>query len=170
MYNTVKGCLVTMAEDGEFNAIIHGCNCFHIMGGGIAHTIKDAFPQAYEADLETKKGDYLKMGTYSSAEIYRRNLRERFTVFNCYTQWNISAGNGPYDQDVLVDYNAVYRVFSEINKNYNGLKIGFPMIGAGLANGEWDIIANIIEDAVDDNANDWTLVKFKPSGRWENVL
>lgn len=173
MFNIVEGDLVSMAEDGEFDAIIHGCNCFHIMGGGIAHTIKDAFPEAYKADLTTKKGDYLKMGTYTSAEIFRRNLKKSFTVFNCYTQWNISAGNGPYDPDVLVDYNALANVFKSIARLPTPMKIGFPRIGAGLANGDWGLISDIIsEEANTDSGSkhEWTLVEFKPSGRWATVI
>ena len=36
---TVKGNLITMAKKGELDIIVHGCNCFHTMGGGIAAEI-----------------------------------------------------------------------------------------------------------------------------------
>ena len=56
----IKGDLIQLAKNGEFDVIIHGCNCFCTMGAGIAKTIKDIFPEAYKADLNTKKGDRSK--------------------------------------------------------------------------------------------------------------
>jgi O-acetyl-ADP-ribose deacetylase (regulator of RNase III) len=64
----LKGDLLQFAEDGNFDVIIHGCNCFCQMGKGIALTIKNKFPDAYKADLETAKGEKNKLGTYSKAE------------------------------------------------------------------------------------------------------
>mgnify|MGYP001795501660 FL=1 len=37
---TIKGDLVKLAIKGEFDLIIHGCNCFCTMGAGIAKTIR----------------------------------------------------------------------------------------------------------------------------------
>ena len=65
---TIKGDLVKLAIKGEFDLIIHGCNCFCTMGAGIAKTIKQKFPEAYEADLKTEKGDKAKLGTISWAK------------------------------------------------------------------------------------------------------
>ena len=39
--NIVKGNLVTLALAGEFDVIIHGCNCFNTMGSGVAKDIGD---------------------------------------------------------------------------------------------------------------------------------
>ena len=49
---TEKGDLIQKARAGEFDVIVHGCNCFCTMGAGIAKTIKQVFPAAYLADLE----------------------------------------------------------------------------------------------------------------------
>lgn len=53
----LKGDLIALALEGEFSVIVHGCNCQCAMGKGIAKTIKTRFPEAYQADLKTKKGD-----------------------------------------------------------------------------------------------------------------
>ena len=53
----IQGDLVAMAQQGQFDVIVHGCNCFCAMGAGIAKSIRRAFPQAYEADLKTRKGE-----------------------------------------------------------------------------------------------------------------
>ena len=67
----VQGDLLGLALAGEFDVIVHGCNCQCAMGKGIALSIKKLFPEAYAADLKTVKGDRGKLGTYSSVEIER---------------------------------------------------------------------------------------------------
>jgi len=66
---TIKGDLIDLALKGEFDLIVHGCNCFCTMGAGIAKTIKQKFPADYQADLETQKGDESKLGKISWAKI-----------------------------------------------------------------------------------------------------
>ena len=39
------------------------------MGKGIAKTIKTRFPEAYQADLKTNKGDREKLGTISFTSV-----------------------------------------------------------------------------------------------------
>lgn len=58
----VVGNLIDLAEEGRFDLIVHGCNCFCKMGAGIAKEIKSRYPQAYEQDRLTKYGDKNKMG------------------------------------------------------------------------------------------------------------
>jgi len=47
--NTVHGDLLRLALGGRFDVIVHGCNCQCAMGKGIALSIKQQFPEAYEA-------------------------------------------------------------------------------------------------------------------------
>jgi O-acetyl-ADP-ribose deacetylase (regulator of RNase III) len=49
----VTGDLLKLALEGHFDVIVHGCNCQCAMGAGIALSIKNQFPEAYEADLRT---------------------------------------------------------------------------------------------------------------------
>lgn len=148
----VKGDLITLARTGQFDLIIHGCNCFCTMGAGIAKLIRDNFPRAYLADLKTGMGDQQKLGTYSSALIVYHD--KSFTVVNAYTQFNFS-GNG-----VLADYAAIQKVFTTIKQDFGGLRIGYPKIGAGLAGGDWQIISGIIDTAL--SGEDHTLVEYVP--------
>src|SRR5215467_233248 len=94
----IRGDLVKLALAGRFDVIIHGCNCQCTMGAGIAKTIKQVFPEAYEADLATAKGSRAKLGSLSAATIERNGCQ--LTVVNGYTQFHWR-GSG-----VLVDYNA----------------------------------------------------------------
>jgi len=82
----IEGDLIRLALQGEFDVIIHGCNCFCQMGAGIAATIKTVFPEAYEADLQTPKGDKEKLGTFSYATVLRDN--NEITIINAYSQYH----------------------------------------------------------------------------------
>lgn len=162
-FKTVEGDLIEMAKDGQFDVIIHGCNCHHIMGGGIARTIAQEFPNAPKIDRGTSYGDYLKLGTISIAS-YERADGTTLIIINGYTQFGVSADKHPYNPSVAVDYNSIARVFRRMVKYSpeKSLGIGFPLIGAGLAGGNWDLIRQIINEQLDslDNRHTWTLVKF----------
>lgn len=146
----VKGDLIKLALKGEFDIIIHGCNCFCTMGAGIAKTIKQKFPEAYSADLQTKKGDKSKLGGISWAKVKTKN--GDLIVVNGYTQYNFR-GRGR-----KADYEAIREVFKEVKEKFAGLRIGYPAIGAGLAGGSWSVISKIIdEELIDENH---TFVEF----------
>jgi O-acetyl-ADP-ribose deacetylase (regulator of RNase III) len=145
---TVRGDLIALAKLSEFDVIVHGCNCFCTMGAGIAKLIRQEFPQAYAADLATTKGDSAKLGTYSMAQIQLQNAT--LQVINGYTQYNWR-GVG-----VKADYDAIARLFAALKKDFAGKRIGYPLIGAGLAGGDWNQIAAIINEQL--AGEDHTLV------------
>lgn len=147
--NKVKGDLIKMAIDGQFDVIIHGCNCFCTMGAGIAKNIKKQFPEAYQKDLKTAKGEKSKLGEIS----WVKTMNESLIVVNGYTQFNWK-GNGR-----KVDYEAIRQVFKKVKENFTGLKIGYPAIGAGLAGGDWEIISEIIEEEL--KGEDYTFVEYQ---------
>jgi O-acetyl-ADP-ribose deacetylase (regulator of RNase III) len=148
----IKGDLIKLALAGKFDSIVHGCNCFCTMGGGIAKTIKNEFPEAYEADCKTEKGSKDKLGTYSHATIARGG--NEITVINAYTQHDFK---GP---GMKADYDAIRAVFRKIKSDFSGKRIGYPKIGAGLAGGDWDQISKIIDEEL--AGEDHTLVAFAP--------
>ena len=104
----IEGDLILLALEGKFDLIVHGCNCFCTMGAGIARTIKEHFPEAYEADLGTVKGDKSKLGNLTSALALRNNYK--ITVVNGYTQYS------PTGPGVLVDYEAIESVFRKLKE------------------------------------------------------
>ena len=147
----ISGNLIHLAQNGEFDLIVHGCNCFCTMGVGIAEGIKVAFPQAYDADLATSRGDRAKLGTCTFAEI---NLNgPPLIVVNAYAQFDYR-GSGP-----KVDYDAVRSCMCWVKEHHTGKRIGLPKIGAGLAGGDWARIAGIIEEEL--GGEDVALVEFK---------
>ena len=135
----VKGDILTGVRQATNKiAVLHGCNCMHIMGAGIALYLRKRFKQVSEADLVTQARRTSKLGTYSVAEI-----SENLHVLNCYTQFGIQPdvyGNPP------VDYNAIRVCLQRVARAYKGWEIRLPKIGCGLAGGDWVIVKNIIEE------------------------
>ena len=124
----------------DFDVIVHGCNCFNIMGAGIAKTIKTIYPLVYSADCETIKGDQSKLGTILPIKVKHCITGKELIVVNGYTQYRYNGNT------LMVNYEAVREVFKNVKKNFSGKKIGYPMIGAGLAGGDWDVISKIIDE------------------------
>ena len=120
------------------------------MGAGIAKSIRGTFPEAYEADRQTGRGDKRKLGTLSFANVERNG--NEITIVNGYTQFHWR-GSG-----VLADYDAIRSVMKAIKRQFSGKRIGYPKIGAGLAGGDWLIISQIIDDELD--GEDHTLVEY----------
>lgn len=152
MMKTIQGDLIEMAMQGRFDVIVHGCNCFCSMGGGIARTIRAVFPAALEADCQTVSGDKDKLGTTTTAVCPTHS--GTVTVVNAYTQYDY-AGPG-----VLVDYDALTRCLQWVAQTYPDQRIGLPKIGAGLAGGNWPQIQQIIETTLAHT--DYTVVVFRP--------
>lgn len=146
----VRGDLLKLALTGEFDVIVHGCNCQCDMGAGIAKAIRAEFPEAYAADRATKRGDREKLGSFSSATA-KRNDHE-ITVVNAYTQFHYR-GRG-----VKVDYAAIRRAFRAIARKFSGRRIAYPKIGAGLGGGDWTVISAIIDQEL--AGEDHTLVEY----------
>lgn len=142
----IKGDLIGLALAGVFDVIAHGCNCKNTMGSGLAVGIKRNFPNAWLVDQKTSFSDPKKLGTMSQA------TQHGITVCNLYTQYN-------YTRDkVDVDYNAVRSCMKLLKEKYSGKRIGLPLIGAGRAGGDWNIIKNIIKEELLDE--DVTIVHY----------
>ncbi len=148
----IQGDLIKLAIEGSFDVIIHGCNCQCTMGAGIAKSIKAEFPEAFDADLATAKGSRDKLGSLSEVIVERSG--RKLTVVNAYTQFHWR-GRG-----TLADYDAIRKVMRLIKIESTGQRIGYPKIGAGLAGGDWKIIAAIIEEEL--AGEDHTLVEYSP--------
>ena len=151
MLKHTKGNLLDMAEAGDFDIVVQGCNCFNTMGGGIAREIRERYPMAAEVDNETLKGDYLKLGNYTTA------FTGKFLIVNAYTQYAMSRGTDVFK------YTAFQLILEKIAFAFPGKRIGLPYIGMGLAGGDKDIIIPMIEmfaEQVALEGSTVTLVEF----------
>jgi O-acetyl-ADP-ribose deacetylase (regulator of RNase III) len=163
MLKYVKGDLIGLALDGEFDVIVHGCNCFNTMGAGIAYTIAKRFPQAYEADMKTIKGDYNKLGNYTKATGFTKiNPVKNFQIINAYTQYGCDARKSV---DVF-EYVAFDMILQKLANEFPKAKFGLPLIGMGLAGGNKTVIMKKIEEFAKTIANSGgsvTMVEFSMS-------
>lgn len=152
-----NGDLLAMGKANEFDIIVHGCNCFNIMGAGVAKQIKDQFPDAYQADQETLSGDRNKLGCYTIG------MAGRLVIINAYTQYHTASNRG---EDVF-EYNSFQIILDKLVRRFGKYRIGLPMIGMGLAGGNPDRIIPMIEEFaanMKSQGGSVTLVEFGQQG------
>ncbi|ESU36406.1 Putative high-affinity ADP-ribose/NAD metabolite binding module containing protein [Giardia duodenalis] len=161
-FDTCYGDLLDYAAKGCFDVIVHGCNCFCTMSGGIAAPISSRFPAALKADSETAEGDRSKLGSYTSATVAigstTKTNRTALTVVNAYTQYMYRPTR---ETPIPCDYDAIDKVMARINQDFAGKSIGLPQLGAGLAGGDWKTIEEIIRKRL--HSCHVTIVLFKAS-------
>ena len=147
----VDGDLVEMALDGEFDVIVHGCNCKQIMGAGIAGQIAQKIPEAkFVDDMYITASHYDKLSHYTIAPFRNRKGNLGFVV-NLYTQY--FPGADLRIEALILGFKRVSRILKEKQR------IGIPLIGCGIAGGNWDKIGPIIEEIMKDH--DLTVVHYK---------
>lgn len=166
MLKHTKGNLIDLAEAGEFDVIVHGCNCQNVMGSGIAKEIRERYPSAFEADelyhrqiLSQMDGNVAhKLGHYSVAYEPFADKEGHFAIINAYTQfdyWPRGVDHFNYDSFKLILWKMLV--------TYHGLRFGFPYIGMGLAGGDKDRIIPMMEQFaldIEKTGGSATLVEF----------
>ncbi len=136
MVSTIKGNMVKHLQSEEhLDVYAHQCNCFCRMGRGIAPQLAKAVVGLREVDNETPIGGRNKMGTMS----YVRHANGS-VVCNLYAQYHWKQ----YPEDKTgrnTCYVSLERCLDSLKKRMlkSNLKtLGLPLIGCGLAGGDWD--------------------------------
>ena len=157
MLQRKTGNLLTLAKNGEFDLIVHGCNCFQTMGSGIAREIREKYPESYEADCAySYAGDYNKLGNFSICK-----TADGFGIVNAYTQFGFNKGGA--NEDVF-EYISFAMILQKLAMQMPSAKFGFPYIGMGLAGGNEEKIIGLLEqfaERVAKTGGSVTLVKFQ---------
>ena len=147
--DTVEGDLISLFKSGAGH-LIHGCNCFHTMGKGIAKQIAREFPQALSADKETRYGCLSKLGAFSRWE----HLSPIGIVYgiNLYTQFYPGLNAG---------YFSILKGFELVNEVFSGSTLPFyiPKIGCGIGGLKWEHVEDVINLATFDI--DIVVVEYK---------
>ena len=138
--------------------IVHGCNCHGVMGSGVAAAVRDTYPMAYihyrqryeNAGLQL--GDVIFVGNPANESASRHvrgatSMPHEIIVANALTQFDYGREPGR----VYVDYDALEAAFWRIRAvaKMTGLPVHFPLIGCGLAGGDWSRVEPIIEAALE---------------------
>lgn len=147
----VDGDLVEMFANDEFDVIIHGCNCFHAMDAGIAWQIEQKYPEVGFYDkLYSNHGDINKLSDHTVA-IVPTGKDKAGSIVNLYTQFY----PGPDFRLNALDL-GFYKLSHRLTKD---VRIGIPLIGAGIGGGDWDEIKPIIDNHM--KFHNVTVVKYK---------
>ena len=128
--------------------ICHGCNAQSVMGSGVAHQLRIAYPSIFEDYLKHLNNHPNPLGTVCLSII-----NDDLIIANMITQWNFGT-DGKF-----VSYEAVRDGFSKVKDTAINLNmdVHFPLIGAGLGGGDWSIISTIIESVFADTEVKTTL-------------
>ncbi len=167
-YKEIEGNLITLALEGTFDVIAHGCNCHCDMGAGIAPQMAKTFgANKFPKEHPQLSGDINKLGTidYRILDIYggiaylpeeipidffQVKPDNSLVIVNAYTQYGFGANHSDGTQKPL-DYEALTLCMRKINKIFKGKHIGLPgFIGAGLAGGDISKIREIIKKELSD--------------------
>jgi len=149
----IDGNLIVLAKEGHFDVITHGCNCFCTMGAGIAVPMKMEFGcDKFKMEDAKYRGDMNKLGTIDY------EMRRDLAVVNSYTQYKYGKNHEDGDE-MPVNYNAIALCMKKINHIFRGKTIGVPLIGCGLAGGDWNVVKKIFE--MELNAMDVWVVHYK---------
>lgn len=134
--------------DDKYSVICHCCNALGAWGKGFVIPLGKKYPKAKEKYLEfiktTNKDE--RLGKVSFAKVSKN-----IVVANIIGQYGIySQGN-----ETIVNYEAIENGFNNIIKNFNEHNMKFtihmPLIGCGLAKGDWNVIKNIIKNTFTHN-------------------
>lgn len=140
--------MIENVNDSIFNVyaqgIVHQANCFNTMNSGVAKQIRQLYPEAYEADCKTIRGDQIKLGTFSFAK-----GKDGVYIYNCYSQYNYGKVG------IFTQYNHLENGLKRIkihasDRNIRSLAVPYGM-GCVRGGGDWKEVSNILSKVFDDD-------------------
>lgn len=138
---SVKGDLLQMLDNGVFDIVAHGCNCFHAMGAGFAGKLAERYPQVPRADTyHSELGDRSKLGSYTHTVVDTPSGK-RVRVANLYTQFYY----GPRfrgGHHFRIEH--LQKALDSLLREFPNQLVGIPLIGGGLGEGPVNQIRELI--------------------------
>lgn len=132
--NYIRGDLFTTPA----KLIVHGCNAQGVMGSGVARIVRDNYSDAYKHYMHEYNKNGLQLGQVIFVPCGNK------IIANAITQFYFGNAQGVR----YANYEAIAVAMETINKYCEKEKIpeiAMPKLGAGLARGDWGVIAAIIE-------------------------
>jgi len=132
------------ALDVKKGIIVHGCNAQGVMGSGIAAEIRSRWPKVFTSYVAFL-GDYKRQGESPLGKVDLVEVSTGLWVASAITQDQF--GRDPNKR--YCSYPAIAEAFQYVAvvADASLATVHYPLIGAGLANGSWAIISEIIDDA-----------------------
>lgn len=138
--------------------IVHGVNCQGVMGSGVAKALRDKYPIIYDEYKNKCCGwKFSPVGLLGQIQVINveppEKIQPSLYVVNLFSQE--AYGN---DGRKYVSYDAIDKGFQSLVTwrfhNEPHLDVYFPLIGAGLGGGKWEVIQAIILNCLDvDNVD-----------------
>lgn len=156
----VKGDVLEMLKTGEVDCVAHCCNCQGVMGSGIARTVHDDWPLAYQAYKKYEEDYGLSLGTVSYAD----------NIFNLHAQDFYKRSH--VDEDILsdshqsrfVDYEALYNTLVHVKNcilDSYPVTLGIPYkMACERAGGDWRIVEAMLESVFDGTNIEVVVVEY----------
>lgn len=140
----------------DSDAIVHQANCFTTMGSGVAKRLRELYPEAYEADCKTSKGDKSKLGSFSVVK-----ARDGKYIYNMYSQFTYGT------EKRQTNYEAIYTGLCAVKSHMIDAKLvtlSLPKgMGCKLGGGDWRIVSKMIEVIFEDGVVDVIICNYDPS-------
>ena len=114
----------------ESKYIAHCVNMQYVMNSGVAKCIRESYPKAYEDYMSSE----LKLGRVIIS------TNEPHNIIHIVGQ-EFYGRTGLY-----VKYQALEKAFKIINSKVESTSISYPLIGCGLAGGDWNIVSRLLEE------------------------
>jgi hypothetical protein len=127
------------------------------MGSGVAKEVRETYPEVYEADCRTIKGDANKLGTFSFSK-----TRDGKIGYNLYSQFNYG-----YDGKCYTNYEAMRcgleKIRDHVKSNISSnAKVGIPCrMGCARGGGNWDEVLRIIKEVFENDSVEVVICEFR---------
>jgi O-acetyl-ADP-ribose deacetylase (regulator of RNase III) len=150
----------------DVEVIGHQANCQNTFGSGIARSIREMYPAAYEADCSAARAKVNTLGRFSVGYIPAENNSSSIRrIYNLYGQNLFGKGTRQTNYDAL--YSALEGMANDLMENDMDLpapSVGFPyQMGSFRGGGSFDIVSRLIEVAFDDYPNDVIVYRLDAS-------
>lgn len=138
MIKIVNGNILNATED----IMVHQVNVQGVMGGGVARQLANRYEgleENYRLFCNNKNYDYSQL----KGEVFKINIDGKI-ICNMFSQM----------QDFTTDYPAMKKALTKIKNMAKDLKLSVCMpykIGCGIADGNWEIVEQIIANVFDDH-------------------
>ena len=142
--------------------ILQGCNAQGAMGSGVAKDIFDVYPMVKEDYVALSETRQLIMGEVQYVNVPPASISGVLYPARCIINGITQEFYAKYRDDpntIYVSYDAIAVVMKHvsdmISQDYDVTDtfkptVALPLIGAGLARGDWSLIATIIEAVSDE--------------------
>jgi len=151
----LKGDITNITKTDKPFIIPHVCNNIGAYNAGVAKSIRNKFPEAYD---EYIRFNPKKMGKVNFVVIKRKKEDHAFIIANMIAQ----QGYEPTTDERYVNYSDLVSCMKKVRKLAQIFEydIRTPMFGTGLSGGDWNIIKNLMIDCWCKRGIDVYVYKF----------